>query len=291
MVIYCWIIMGKGGINMVNSLYVCVQCNKCGNSWSIDSVRINEMIKCQSCKSEFHISEGVKNDLKSDNTFSEFAFISNFMSVQQEIIKVGYAKYIEFTEVFDKVFKIFTTVESYFCHTDAVKISNNGFLLISACDENSEICNLGTSVKVNILVYGKKGKHNSSWKELLAYAKQLYLSNDYLASILLSAISFESYIDSTLTKGYENLGLDSDTITRFLVATEMPTKVNPLMWNIYQKKLSQSNVWKDWEKKVLKWRNEISHGSKVTATKEEAKICLDTIIEAIFFYNEKEFFQ
>lgn len=265
-----------------------VECENCKSGWSIneeDSKNLEKVLQCDQCGTQFSVLTGIKNNLKSENTFSLFQFISTAMLVAEIEIKVGFAQYINIPKYFNKVFKVFITPQSP-CYVEAVNISNEGFLLMSSCDINSNDCVIGESVVASISVYGKHKGHGESWKELLAYSRELYISGDYLASIILVEIAFESFIDNVLSDGFIKKGMDKDSISRFLVATEMPVKVNPLMYNLYGKKLSASVAWKDWEKKVLKWRNDIAHGSKISASKEEAKLAYDTIIEAIFHFNE-----
>ena len=114
------------------------------------------------------------------------------------------------------------------------------------------------------------------------------LDNDYLTSILLAEIAFESFVDWFLYYGYSEKGLlNEDEISALLIKETVPVKVNRLMNNIYQTKLSRMKDWEGWEKKVLIWRNQIAHGAKVSFSINEAKYAYDLIVDAIFFFIEK----
>ena len=113
-----------------------------------------------------------------------------------------------------------------------------------------------------------------------------FLANEMYNLMIETKVGFTSYIDTTLALGYSKIGLDNDSISRLLEAGKMHDKVNPLMNNLFEVKLSTSPIWGNWNKKVLVWRNQIAHGTKISATKEEAFLAYETVIDSIFHLIE-----
>ncbi|MGO4890275.1 hypothetical protein ACJ2A9_21210 [Anaerobacillus sp. MEB173] len=266
-----------------------IQCNKCSRGWSVsEEDLIKEKIICQDpeCKSEFTIYEGIKNGLKKveDHITPNFFLANNAYSLMVDI-KIGYSAYVHLPEDIKKIYKIMLFPMGPFV-SGATDITNNGFNLFTSLANDSDPSIVGDQGKVMAMIHFKSEDYEVPWLHLLQYAFDQLRSGEYLTSILLSEIALEAYVDSTLTIGYSEIGLDKDSISRLLVATEIPVKVNPLMNNLFEVKLASSASWKDWERKALKWRNGIAHGTKVTATKDEALTVYKTVVDSIFHFIE-----
>lgn len=266
-----------------------IQCNRCSRGKSLDEEDYNkEILICSDpeCKSEFTIYEGVKNGLKKvDDHITPNFFLANNMYNGVIEVKIGYTAHVELPENIKKIFKVMLFPTGPFL-AGSTNITNNGFDIFTSLPEGSDPSIVGENAVVMIMVNFKVEDYEIPWVHMLQYAFDQLRSNEYLTSILLSEIALETYVDSTLTTGYSEIGLDKDSISRLLTAAEIPVKVNPLMNNIFNVKLASSPVWKEWEKKVLKWRNEIAHGTKVNATKEEATLAYETVVDSIFHFIE-----
>ncbi|MGG2065435.1 hypothetical protein [Bacillus sp. S14(2024)] len=265
-----------------------IQCNKCTRGWSLTEDDFNKpIIVCQDpeCKNEFSFYEGVKNGLKAEERIFPNSFLANDMFEQIIEIKIGYTKYIELPASIKKIFKISIFPMGPFV-AGATDIDTNGFKIYTSLSDESNQDVFGTVSRLMLFIHAKIEDYEEPWMHFLSYAYDHYQSGEYLTSIMMSEIAFESYIDKVLSEGYTKIGLDNDSISRFLVSTEMPTKVNPLMNNLYGIKLSSCSSWNNWEKKVLKWRNNIAHGTKLVATKEETKLAYDTVVDCIFHFIE-----
>ncbi|ACA56339.1 hypothetical protein FDC45_14920 [Clostridium botulinum] len=267
-----------------------VKCNKCSRTWSVSKEDFEKpIIICQDpeCKNQFTVYEGIKNSLKSfEDHILPNTFLSNDMFNQIVDIKIGYQVYIEMPKNIKKIYNV-TIIPTGLFLTGAVDITKEGFKILTSLPDDGDKNLIGQNAKVFVIINAKTDDYNIPWMDMLQYALEQLRNEEYLTSILFSEIAFETYIDTTLTLGYKKYGLDEDSISRFLVATELPSKVNPLMYNLYRTKLASSSSWKSWEKKALKWRNEIAHGSKLSATKEEAKLVYETVIDSIFYFIEE----
>lgn len=271
--------------------HIGVECDKCGRGRSLfehEPKDPNAVIVCFQCKNEFTVLDGIINSITSDLPFAIYDFISTRSYSGIANIKVGETQYICFPSPLKQVYKVFVTPYAG-CDVATSRVDNNGFWLISGCTKDSQDCTIGSEAKVSWDAYGNDVDFNEAWRQLLVYSRQAFLAENYLGSILLSEIGFESFIDASLSEGYKKNGLDDDSISRFLVNTGMVDKVNPLMNNLFGLKLSNSSVWQDWEKRVLRWRNNIAHGSKLSATKDEAQLVFKTVIKAIFYFHKTVF--
>ena len=266
-----------------------IQCNNCSRGSSISEEDYQkEIITCSDpeCGSQFSIYEGIKNGLKKveDHITPNF-FLANDMTTQLVEVKVGYTRYVDFPEGVKKVYKTMLFPTGNFL-AGATDITPNGFNMFTSIQENGDTSIVGQTQTVMIMANFKTNDYEIPWLHMLQYAFEQLRDGEHLTSILLSEIALETYVDSTLTFGYNEIGLDEDTIKRLLIATELPVKVNPLMNNLFGVKLASSEAWHDWEKKALKWRNSIAHGTKTTATKAEATIVYNTVVDAMFHFIE-----
>lgn len=265
-----------------------LKCNKCSRAWSIAEEDFQRsIITCQDpeCKSEFSVYEGLKNGLKMESGFIPTPFLANDMFQELIDVKIGYSKIISLPEFIKKVFKINLFQLGAF-QVGASDIQNHSFRLMTSLNDDSDISIIGEESKVMIMVHAKTSDYEVPWLHMLAYSLEQFRSEDFVTSILLSEIAFESYLDITIAEGYRKVGLDEDSITRLLKAN-IPDKVNALMNNVYNIRLSSNkDVFKKWTKDVLTVRNDIAHGRRGTATLEEAKIAYDTVIDAIFHLIE-----
>lgn len=266
-----------------------IQCNRCSTRRSLTNDDVKKQnITCDNlkCGSEFSIYEGVKNGLKNyEHYLAVNSFLAQNISYETIDIKIGYTKDVSFPENTKKVYQVEVHPISSF-KAGVVNLTNKGFTIFTSLSEDNDLNRVGQTSKVAVMLNAKTDDFESSWLHMLQYALDQLLSDEYLTSILLSEIAFENYVDSMLNMGYLEIGLDQDSINRILVATNLPTKVNPLMNNIFGVKLSDSSSWRNWEKKTLKWRNEIAHGTKKTATKEEAKLVYESVVDSMFHFIE-----
>jgi hypothetical protein len=266
-----------------------IKCNKCSRAWSVDEEDFKKLIiTCQDpeCKNQFTIYEGLKNGLKNfEDHISPNPFLANDKFRQTIDVKIGYTTYFDLPENIKKIYQVMLFPMGVF-FAGATNITKKGFVIFTSLADNSDRNLIGESGKVMVEISAKTDDYKVQWMNVLQYALDQLRAEEYLTSILLSEISFETYVDTVLASGYKKCGLDEDSISRLLVAAELPAKVNPLMWNLYEIKLSSSSSWKNWEKKALKWRNEIAHGSKIDATREEAKLVYETVIDSIFHFME-----
>lgn len=266
-----------------------IQCNKCSRGWSLSEDDMKKsIIVCQDpeCKNEFSIYEGIKNGLKKvEDHITPNVFLANEMYYFSIDVRIGYTKQVELPENIKKIYKVMLFPIGPFL-AGATDITSNGFNVFTSLAEHSDPSIIGEVGKIMITVNYKSEDYEVPWLHMLQYAFDQLRSEEYLMSILLSEIALETYVDSTLTLGYSEIGLDKDSISRLLKAAEIPVKVNPLMNNLFGVKLATSSSWSKWEKKVLKWRNEIAHGTKVKATKEEAILAYETVVDSIFHFIE-----
>lgn len=266
-----------------------IKCNKCSRGWSVDQSDFEKpIITCQDteCNSQFTVYEGLRNGLKSfEDHIVPNTFLANDMFNEVIDVKIGYETYFKLPENIKKIYKIMIMPMGAFI-AGAVDITKKGFRMFTSLPDGGEVNLIGKDAKVFIMINAKTDDYNIPWMDMLQFSLEQLTNEDYLTSILFSEIAFEIYVDMALSESYRKYGLDEDSISRFLVATELPTKVNPLMWNLYQIKLSKSTSWNNWEKKALKWRNEIAHGSKLSATKDEAKLIYETVVDSIFYFME-----
>ncbi|MFE1630731.1 hypothetical protein ACFLFF_28720 [Brevibacillus reuszeri] len=246
-----------------------------------------KVIICQDpdCKNEFTVYEGIRNGLKAEDTIVPNPFLASDMFIQPIEIKIGYSIFVELPKTIQKAYQINVHPLGDFI-AGATEISPSGFRIITSVADNGPVDLFGSNSLVLVRIHAKTEDYAEPWLHLLSHAYEHYQSGDYLTSILLSEISFETYIDKTLSDAYQQIGLDSDSISRFITACEMPSKVNPLMNNLFGIKMSSFSSWSDWEKKVLKWRNNIAHGNKTSATKDEAKLAYETVVDSIFYFIE-----
>lgn len=268
-----------------------VQCSNCHHGRSLlpnEHDNMELIIKC-TCGTEYSVIDGIVNYLISDDPFSMYSFISTLSFEGVETINIGEEKYITFPKPINIVHKVFLTPYYIPCALAAAQISSKGFSLVSSSAPGSLKSKCGDEVKVSWHVYGIDDHYQEPWRQMLTYSRQAFASENYLASIILTEAAFESFTDSALAAGLRNKGLDNDSITRFLISVEMQPKVNPLMNNFFGLKLKDSFAWRDWEKKVLPWRNRISHGVKIKATRDEAQLAFSTVIRAIFFFHKTVF--
>jgi hypothetical protein len=265
-----------------------IKCNKCSRMWSISEDDFKKtIIVCQDpeCKNEFSVYEGIKNALKSEETIIPNPFLANDMFTSIVDLKIGYSTYFDLPENIKKIYKVNLFPMGPFI-AGAVDITHNGFTILSSLPDDGDSSVVGEESKVMVMVHAKTEDYSEPWLHLLSYALDQLRAKEYLVSIMLSEIAFESYVDKTLLSGYINMGMDEASATKFLELSGMHIKVNTLMNNVYQVKLSSSKSWRTWEKKVIKWRNEIAHGVKTSATKEEAKLAYDTVVDSIFYFIE-----
>ncbi|AQS10539.1 hypothetical protein CLOBY_26840 [Clostridium saccharobutylicum] len=265
-----------------------IKCNKCSRGWSVDKSDFEKtIINCQNpeCNNQFTVYEGLRNGLKSYEDFIPNPFLANDMFNGTVDVKIGYTTYFDLPKNIRKTYNIMIMPSGAFL-AGAVDITKKGFRIFTSLPDDGDNNLIGKSEKVLVIISAKTDDYNVPWIEMLRYAFEQLRNEEYLTSILFSEIAFEIYTDTMLAEGYKKIGLDEDSISRFLIATDIPIKVNPLMGNLYNIKLSDSATWKKWEKKVLKWRNGIAHGTKVKATEEEAKLVYETVVDSIFYFFE-----
>lgn len=265
-----------------------IKCNKCSRGWSVDQSDFQKsIITCQNpeCNNQFTVYDGLKNGLKSYEDFIPIPFLANDMFNGTTDVKIGYTKYFELPTNIRKIYKIMIMPMGAFL-AGAVDITEKGFKIFTSLPDGGDKNLIDENDKVLIMINAKTDEYNIPWIDMLRYAFEQLRNQEYLICMLFSEIAFEIYTDTMLAEGYRKIGLDEDSISRFLVSTDIPIKVNPLMGNLYNIKLSDSLSWKKWEKKALKWRNEIAHGTKVKATEDEAKLVYETVVDSIFYFME-----
>lgn len=266
-----------------------IKCNKCSRAWSVDKDDFEKYnITCQDpeCKSQFTVYEGLKNGLKSYEDFIPIPFLANDMFNGTVDVKIGYTTYFNLPTNIRKIYNVMIIPTGAFI-AGAADITKNGFKIFTSLPDDGDVNLIGEDAKIFLMINAKTDDYNIPWIDTLRYAFEALINKEYLTSMLFSEIAFEIYMDTVLAEGYRKYGLDEDSISRFLTVSELPSKVNPLMWNLYKIKLSQSKEsWNNWEKKALKWRNEIAHGSKVSATEDEAKLVYETVVDSIFHFME-----
>ncbi|RBP86235.1 hypothetical protein DFO70_12914 [Cytobacillus firmus] len=266
-----------------------IQCNKCSRGWSLSEKDMKaDIIICHDpeCHSEFSIYEGIKNGLKKvEDDISPNFFLANEMYNLMIEVKVGYTTHVELPANVNKIYKVILFPLGPFL-AGATDITRSGFNVFTSLPENDDDTMVGEQGKIKAIIHYKGEDYQVPWLHMLQYAFDELRSDEYLTSILLSEIALETYVNSMLTLGYYEIGLDKDSISRLLEAGRMHDKVNPLMYNLYGVKLQGSEVWGKWSKKILEWRNQIAHGSKVTATKEEAILAFESVVDSIFHFIE-----
>ncbi|KIL46925.1 hypothetical protein KP77_24930 [Jeotgalibacillus alimentarius] len=263
-----------------------VKCNECSRGWSASAEEFEKLdLKCQDpeCNNTFSVYEGIRNSLKDkEEQFMPNTLLANDMYNGTVSLKMGYSKYIELPQGIQKVFKVQLIPMGPF-QIGAVDITANGFNVLTSFIEGSEEPKLGEEIMSFYIVNAKKDDYEEPWLHLLSSSLDHLRSKEYLTSIILSEIALESFIDKTISNEYLRIGLDEDSISRLMVSANIPTKVNPLMYNLFGFKLSSfKETHRNWQERVLIWRNEIAHGSKAKATSEEAQLSFDTVVDAIF---------
>ncbi|NFO48705.1 hypothetical protein FDB40_17820 [Clostridium botulinum] len=265
-----------------------IKCDKCSTGWSVEQSDFEKIIiTCQNpeCNNQFTVYEGLKNGLKFYEDFIPIPFLANEMFNGTVDVKIGYTTYFDLPANVKKIYNIMIFPIGTFL-AGAVDITKNGFKIFSSLLDDGDKNLIGENAKVLVIINAKIDDYNIPWMDMLQYALGQLKNEEYLTSILFSEIAFEIYVDTILAESYKKYGLDEDSISRFLTVSELPSKVNPLMCNLYELKLSKSQSWNNWEKKALKWRNEIAHGSKRNATREEAIIVYEAVVDSIFYFME-----
>lgn len=264
-----------------------LKCNICSRSWSVTEEDYKKtIIKCQDpeCQNEFTVYEGLRNGLKMTDNFIPIPFLSNDMFQETIDVKIGYSLIVPLPDEIKKVFKINLFPIGQFI-AGATEINNHAFQLMTSLHVGCDPTIIGDESKVIVMVHAKTSDYENPWLHMLAYALEQYQTNEYLTCILLSEIAFESYLDMMIAEGYRLRQLDEDSITR-LLKSNIPDKANALMNNVFGIKLSKNKAVFDSWQRVLKIRNDIAHGRKSTATKDEAKFAYDTIVDATFHLIE-----
>jgi hypothetical protein len=263
-----------------------IKCSKCTRAWSITKEDLkSQSVMCHDiqCKNEFSVYEGMKNGLKCDDRIVTNPFLANDIFNQTIDIKIGHSVFVDLPNIINKVYMVKLFPLGSFI-AGATDVTSKGFRIFSSLPDNGDSGLFGKEAQIMMMVHTKTDDYEVPWLHFLAYAFDQYIAEEYLTSIMLAEIALEAYVDNTLAVGYRKIGLDSDSISRFLEISNMPIKVNVLMNNIFNVKLASSPYFKIWENKVLKWRNQIAHGTKTHATKEEAKIAYDNVVDSIFHF-------
>jgi hypothetical protein len=277
---------------MEHSKYIALmlQCDKCSRGWSIDIEDFQKaIIKCQDpdCNNEFTVYEGIKTGLKSEGHIFPKTFIANDIFRDMFDMKLGFSLYVNLPSPIKKIYKVSLIPFSEGNYlVGATDLDNNGFRIMSSINEGTESSDIGKDIRVLAMVHAKTEDYQEPWMHMLAYALEQYKSGDYMTSVLLSQITLETYVDTTLTEGYKAVGLDDDSIIRFIEVANMPVKVNSLMYNLFRTKLATMSNYNDWERRVLKMRNLIAHGKKTIVTESEAKLAYDTVVDSVFHLIE-----
>lgn len=275
---------------MEHSKYISlsVKCNKCSRGRNIEDEDFEKgKITCQNpeCKHEFSVYDGLKNGLKAYADLFVPMFLASDIFKEIIDVKVGYKMYFSLPEIIKKAYEIeLFPMGNFFA--DAANITKTGFSIVTSLPENCDKSLIGESSKIKVLITTKTEDYSDQWMHMLQYALDQLKSEEYLTCILFSEIAFEIYVDKIIAGGYRNIGLDEDSISRFLISAKLPEKVNPLMFNLYKVKLSNSDSWRNWENKVLLWRNKIAHGIKISATRDEAILAYETVVDSIFYFIE-----
>lgn len=264
-----------------------VKCKNCGAGRSVEDEDFNnEFVTCHQCGNKFTVYEGLKNGLKDyEDSFMPNPFLANYMINEIVDVKIGYETYFSLPDNVKKVYKVNIIPIGGFIAGE-VDVTKKGFRILTSLPKDGDETLIGKQGKVMLMINSRIDDYGIQWLDMLQFAQEQLRNEGYLTCVLFSEIAFEIFIDTVLANGYRTHLLDEDTISRFLVSIEMLPKVNPLMFNLYKIKLSKSDSWGNWEKKVLKWRNEIAHGTKVKATEEEAKLAYDTVVDSIMYINE-----
>lgn len=266
-----------------------VQCSRCDRAWSFSEDELHSVnLKCQDseCGYTFNVYEGLKTGLKNINDIFGNTFLANGMHNLMIDVKVGYTTYFKLPQSTMKVYDVMLIPAKDSFKAGVVDITNDGFLIYTSLEEGGDPTLFGKMTPLYVIVKSKIVDYDLPWLHLLQYSLDQFIQKNYLTCILLSETTFENFVDTMLRHRYINIGLDEDTVGRILISTNLPNKVNPLFYNMYGIKLSDSSSWKKWERKVLKWRNDIAHGVKTSATEDEAKVAYETIIDCMFYLIE-----
>ena len=286
--------------------FIFQECLACGRGGSLDrdliyriqlnKTALNEIYRCGICKKEYSIEEGIIQSLISNNIFSQWYFISNIVLHGVCEIIVGNAHHVKLSQKVDKINKIYLTPQEGCVETAPIIYNSDTFSIISA--QHFNIANLppdspftknGEKLKLGWTVYGRDNNVNFPiWRGLLFQAREQIIQERYTLSVLISAIAFESFLDSLIRKILIKKGISheaAETITDSM--RSIFDKVHKLLFQedgIDFKKNKTLN--KNWQELVEK-RNEIAHGAEVSIKADEAKHAFETVIRGVFFLNRE----
>lgn len=268
-----------------------IHCIDCDRAWNLDEEDLKkDRLSCHdpSCAAEFSIYDGIKKGLKvyEENALQANSFLANYIFFHTIDVKVGFMKNYKLPEGVLRVHKVRATPLENFS-VGVSNITSEGFDVFTSLHENTDISLFGLDAKVMLYINANMENYSATWMHLLQLSLKNLVDGDYSTSILFAEIAFESFVDTFLFMGYLEKGeLSEDEIYELLEDKKIPSKVNTLMKELYKTKLSKMDDWIGWETKVLRWRNQIAHGSRVLFDKEEAQYAYSIVVDAIFYFAE-----
>jgi len=245
---------------------------------------LNEETKCNGCGDRFPYVEGIIQGIISDSLFAEWNFVSNIVlsgSIKVSVGTVYHQKLEQEVPVINKIF--LTCIDT---HTDVAPVYDHGhaFRVISSATGHG--AKIGDTQKIDWLLYGRtKNIKIPVWQKFIIQAKEELLQRQYNLSLLTSAISFESFVDTLIEKLFSQKGITQEASNIILESMSgIYHKVHKLLPELDKIALKENKeINKKWQKSVVEKRNTIAHGAIEEVSKEEAREAFETVIRAIYY--------
>lgn len=274
-----------------------VECPICYRGWSLDEKELkfllenkenyNENITCIDGHT-FSYMDGIIQDLTSDNSFSEWSFVSDVILHGRANITVGNSYVVNLPIQVPNVNKILLTCVGGYADLSPGVYNSNYFTVVSSSRDNGPNCvPVGSALEINWVVYGRNASLEiSSWRKLLVQAKEEIIQGQYNLALLTSEMAFGSFIDTLLYKLMTNKGLpDKAAYTILESINSIYNKVHKLLCHLDGFKFQDEanrEVNREWQKLVEK-RNKVAHGEVTDSTAEDAKWAFKTVIKGILY--------
>jgi len=270
-------------------LLLYVECDRCKQSWSIDSGLLPAPVRaqtltCQSCKNQFSVSQGILNHFCSENIFAAYIIKSSWIEVGTTNIQTGQIAAVNFATTPAKVFKIFLTpLGSRPVILEPTHTTAKGFNILSSTLPGEP----PTSAMVNWTAFGEsEGYRAVPWKQALADSKSYELQKDSNMEVVTSELAFELFVDEFLRN---KVRLRPNTMARLLRRT-IEEKVS--IW--YAEATGQSlgtqfpSQYAAWQKNTKEVRDRVIHKGYQT-NPQQGKDAFKAAIELISRIDEDWF--
>lgn len=280
-----------------------IVCNKCDSGSNLLHTMkynghsdLNDKFNC-SCGNQLSYKDAIINDFCTDHFASEYNFISDIFEYGSIDITVGQSKTVDLKEEIPIINKILLSPNPTGVYVRPYLINDRkSFKIVSSeINDNLEFwgdskLKVGSTTNINWMLYGRsKDIQLESWRLLLIQAKELLINNNYLLSYLSSAIAFESFVNSAISKHLKEKKLDNVSIDIFLKESFFVDKIFKILTSMFNIKirckkdvLSRTKI-----EKIFQARNSIAHGKLINIDKTTSINAFRTVIYGILDIDEQ----